>query len=83
MNRQLKKMIKECRELESKWYGMTVYNSTDEERKDAWLDILGKRREVAYKCAELLGVKDEDDARVIGSSVERGHLLHYLKFGKH
>ena len=82
MNRQLKKMIRECRELECKWYKMTVYNSTDEERKDAWLDILAKRREVAYKCAEILGVKDEDDARVIGSSVERGHMFHYLMFGK-
>lgn len=83
MNRQLKKMVRECRELEQKWYKMTTYNSTDEERKDTWLDILCKRREVAYKCAEILGVKDEDDARVIGSSVERGHMFHYLKFGKH
>jgi len=83
MNRQLKKMINECRELECKWYEMAANNSTDEERKDAWLDILVKRKEVAYKCAEILGVKDEDDARAIGSSVERGHMFHYLKFGKH
>jgi len=79
MNRQLKKMIKECRELEQKWYNMATDNSTDAERKEAWLDILVKRREVAYKCAELLGIKDEDDARVIGSSVDRGLLFHYLQ----
>ena len=79
MNRQLKKMIKECRELEQKWYNMTVDNSTDDERKDAWLDILVKRKEVAYKCADILGVKDEDDARVIGSSVDRGSLFQYLQ----
>lgn len=79
MNRQLKKMIRECRELEQKWYNMAVDNSTDAERKDAWLDILCKRREVAYKCAEILGVKDEDDARVICSSVERGRMFHYLQ----
>ena len=79
MNRQLKKMIKECREFEQKWYSMTVDNSTDAERKDAWLDILVKRREVAYKCAELLGIKDEDDARVIGSSIDRVCLFHYLQ----
>lgn len=78
MNRQLKKMIRECRELEQKWYSMTVDNSTDAERKGAWLDILVKRKEVAYKCAEILGVKDEDDARVIGSSVDRMHLFHCL-----
>lgn len=79
MNRQLKKMIRECRELEQKWHNMTVDNSTDAELKDAWLDILVKRREVAYKCAELLDIKDEDDARVIGSSVDRGLLFHYLQ----
>ena len=79
MNRQLKKMIRECRELEQKRYNMTVDNSTDAERKDAWLDILVKRREVAYKCAELLGIKDEDDARVISSSVDKGRLFHYLQ----
>jgi len=79
MNRQLKKMIKECRELEQKWFNMTVDNSTDDERKDAWLDILVKRKEVAYKCAELLDIKDEDDARVIGSSIDRACLFHYLQ----
>lgn len=78
MNRQLKKMIRECRELEQKWYNMTVDNSTDAERKEVWLDILVKRKEIAYKCAELLGIKDEYDARVISSSVDRGHLFHYL-----
>lgn len=79
MNRQLKKMIRECHELERKWYKMTIYNSTDDERKDAWLEILVKRREIAYKCAELLGVKDDVDARVIGSSVNRAHMLHYVR----
>jgi len=78
MNRQLKKMIRECRELEQKWYDMTTYNSTDAERKDAWLDILVKRKEVAYKCAEILDIKDEHDARVIGSSIDRVCLFHYL-----
>jgi hypothetical protein len=79
MNRQLKKMIRECHELERKWYKMTTYNSTDDERKGAWLEILIKRREIAYKCAELLGIKDDVDARVIGSSIDRGHMLHYVK----
>ena len=79
MNRQLKKMIRECRELEQKWFEMTTYNSTDEERKDAWLDVLVKKREVAYKCAELLGVKDEDDAKVIGSSIDMGRMFHYVR----
>ena len=79
MNRQLKKMIKECRELEQKWYNMTIDNSTDAERKDAWLDILVKRKEIAYRCAELLGVKDADDARIISSSIDRCHMFHYIE----
>ncbi len=79
MNRQLKKMIKEFSELESKFHKMTVDNSTDEERKGAWDGIEIQRREIVYKCAELLGVRDEDDAYVIGSSINRIGIFNYLR----
>lgn len=82
MNRQLKKMIKECRELEQKRHSMTVDNSTDDERKSAWLDILVKRKEITYRCADILGVKDEDDTHMIGSSVDRGNMLSYIRYGQ-
>ena len=80
MNRQLKKMINECSALSDKLFGMTIQNSSEEERDEVLTALHVKRKEIAYKCAEILGVKDEDDAKVIGASIDRGKMLDYLRF---
>lgn len=79
MNRQLKKMIKECGDLRDRFFGMTTQNSSEKERDEVLTALHIKRKEIAYKCAEILGVKDEDDAKVIGASIDRGKLSCYVR----
>lgn len=79
MKRELKVLLEEHQRISEENYVMTTYNSTDEERKNKWLEMMVCREKIASLCCDILGIKTEDQAKALAASIDRGRIINYIR----
>lgn len=79
MKRELKKLVNKHKDISNEWFNMTIENSTAEEIKEKWNDLVQCRFEIANTCINILGIKTDEQAKAIGESVTRSTLHKCLK----
>jgi hypothetical protein len=83
MKRELKALLDEHQKISDEYYAMESLNSTGEERKNKWLEIMVCREKIASLCCDILGIKTEDQAKALAASMDRGRIINYIRKGSH
>lgn len=79
MKRELKKLVNKYEDITNGWLNMSINNSTAEEIKEKWDDLVQCRCEIANICISILGIKTEEEAKAISESLTRSTLRKCLK----
>lgn len=79
MKRELKKLVNKYEDITNGWFNMSIKNSTAEEIKEKWDDLVQCRCEIANMCISILGIKTEEEAKAISESLTRSTLRKCLK----
>lgn len=79
MKRDLKALLKEHNKISEEHYRMDINNSTNKERNEKWIELLICREKIACLCADVLGIKTEDQAKALAASMDRGRIIRYIR----
>lgn len=72
MKRELKALLNDHNRIQSEWLKMTIYNSTEEERKNKRDELSECREKIGSLCMSILGVRTLDQAEALANSMNRG-----------
>lgn len=79
MKRELKKLVNKYEDITNGWFNMSIKNSTAEEIKEKWDDLVQCRCEIANVCINILGIETDEQAKAISESLTRSTLHKCLK----